>query len=84
MLCSVEVRSMELISMELHSAELYSNSNLNSCNTISSRKNMVKKGFMKSLSLAGYHVSFPRWLYLQLLLFCIPKTEEKHQIYNLL
>ena len=56
MLRSVEVRSVELISMELHSAELCLNSNLNSCKTISSQKEMVKKG----LSLAGYHVSCPR------------------------
>ena len=48
MLRLVERRSVELLSMELHSAELRSNPNLNSRNTISSRKKMVKKGFMET------------------------------------
>ena len=45
---SMELHSVNLCSMELHSVERRLNVNLNSRNTISSRKKMVKRGVMET------------------------------------
>ena len=45
---SVGLHSVNLCSVELHSVERRLNVNLNSRNTISSRKKMVKRGVMET------------------------------------
>lgn len=45
---SMELHSVNSCSMELHSVERRLNVNLNSLNTISSRKKMVKRGAMET------------------------------------
>ena len=66
---SVTLRSAELHSLKLHSVGRRSNSNLNSCNTISSQKKMIKKGFIETkvwVSL-GIEWKCARWVHLTVL-----------------